>query len=223
MSEFRPSSPFSLGSSCSQRRNSLQEVRASPADANKNDNAAATSGADATTQEEMPVEVMDMFREAQQNILELNRSRLVALEELQLARARIEDLEERCLEAERKAAEASAMLVQGSAGTASSSSSSQQMSGVTLRYITGWEEAYVHYADAEGQWTTAPGEQMTKVDSKEDGKGNVFEVSLPASASFVVNNGGGDWDQPGSGHGANYEVKEPGVYTLSKGELKKDR
>ena len=171
----------------------------------------------------MPAEVMDMFREAQQNILELNRSRLVALEELQLARARIEDLEERCVEAERKAAEASALLAQNEAGGAGAGAGAAPPSvgpGVTLRYVSGWEEAYVHYAGVDGKWTAPPGAKMTKV----AGEANVFELALPThgSISFVVNNGQSDYDQPGKGEGANYSVSEPGTYTLQSGTVTKD-
>ena len=40
----------------------------------------------------MPTQVAEMFREAQSSILELNQSRVAALEELQLARLRITEL-----------------------------------------------------------------------------------------------------------------------------------
>lgn len=163
----------------------------------------------------MPAEVMDMFREAQQNILELNKSRLVALEELQLARARIEDLEERCLEAERKAAEATALLAQGAASLHGGGSGA---GGIRLRYLSGWNEAFVHFAGDDGVWTEAPGTQMTKVEN------NTFELSLPTHSkiTFVVNNGHGDWDKPGSGSSPNYVIDVPGNYTLRGGTLCED-
>ena len=49
------------------------------------------------------MDVMDMFKEAQQRILDLNQSRMHALEELAEARAKIIELEERLAQAERDA------------------------------------------------------------------------------------------------------------------------
>ncbi|WZN65097.1 hypothetical protein HKI87_11g66540 [Chloropicon roscoffensis] len=51
----------------------------------------------------IPQDVLEMFKEAQQRIIDLNQSRLYALEELAEARAKIIDLEERLSTAEKDA------------------------------------------------------------------------------------------------------------------------
>jgi hypothetical protein len=51
----------------------------------------------------IPQDVLEMFKEAQQSIIDLNQGRLHALEELAEARAKIIDLEERLTQAEKDA------------------------------------------------------------------------------------------------------------------------
>merc|ERR1711977_139322 len=51
----------------------------------------------------IPKDVLEMFKEAQQSIIDLNQGRLHALEELAEARAKIIDLEERLTQAEKDA------------------------------------------------------------------------------------------------------------------------
>ncbi len=74
--------------SCTQRRTfaAAPDTVAPRADANANDNMNAGRVGS------MSPDVLAMFNEAQKNIMELNRSRLKALEELKEAKQRISDL-----------------------------------------------------------------------------------------------------------------------------------
>lgn len=184
--------------------------------------------------EGVPSEVMDMFREAQQNILDLNQSRLLALEELQHARSRIADLEERVMEAEAAAAEAVALAEARSAAaaaaaaeersakaqrayhetTASMEEGSSARNAVTLVYKTGWNKAYVHFRTQGGEWTTLPGRLM---DEHEPGyKRVVFDGT---SVEFVFNDGKGNWDKRVDGR--NYSLEGRGTYMVSDGNVSK--
>ena len=52
---------------------------------------------------------------------------------------------------------------------------------------------YLHYAGDDGIWTELPGIEMQHMGDE----ANVFEISVDANnMTFVLNNGGDDWDTP---------------------------
>jgi len=184
--------------------------------------------------EGVPSEVMDMFREAQQNILDLNQSRLLALEELQHARSRIADLEERVMEAEAAAAEAVTLAEARSAAaaaaaaeersaqaqrayqetTASMEEGSSAGNAVKLVYKTGWNQAYVHFRADGGEWTTLPGRPM------EEHEPGYKKIVLDGTCvEFVMNDGEGHWDKRMDG--CNYFLDGRGTYMVSDGNVSK--
>ena len=67
-------------------------------------------------------------------------------------------------------------------------------SNVTLKYRTGWDQVYLHCAGDDGIWTELPGIEMQHMGDE----ANVFEISVDANnmTTFVLNNGGDDWDTP---------------------------
>eukprot|EP00894_Picocystis_sp_ML_P000158 jgi/Pico_ML_1/50675/g1843.t1 len=175
-----------------------------------------------------------MFREAQQNILDLNQSRLLALEELQHARSRIADLEERVMEAEAAAAEAVTLAEARSAAaaaaaaeersaqaqrayqetTASMEEGSSAGDAVKLVYKTGWNQAYVHFRADGGEWTTLPGRPM------EEHEPGYKKIVLDGTCvEFVMNDGEGHWDKRMDG--CNYFLDGRGTYMVSDGNVSK--
>ena len=98
---------------------------------------------------------------------------------------------------------------------------------ITLRYFTGWRDAYAHYAtDGSPAWTPSPGVQLA-----EAAGGGWKELVVPASRlEFVLNDGGSGgsasgrrWDTPDptAPRGVNYVIDAPGVWRLSGGKLEK--
>ena len=162
-----------------------------------------------------------MFREAQQSIMDLNHSRLAALEELQLARSRIAELEERLETAEAVAQDATAEVAEVLAAEAALPEAEEEeepaaaaaVSGsIVLKYPTSWNPAFIHYKVEGGEWTDPPGTRM------EAGGEGVQTVALEgAGAEFVFTNGDGKWDKPVSGK--NYEIAGPGEYVVSDGKI----
>ena len=67
-------------------------------------------------------------------------------------------------------------------------------SNVTLKYRTGWDQVYLHCAGDDGIWTELPGIEIQHMGDE----ANVFEISVDANnmTTFVLNNGGDDWDTP---------------------------
>lgn len=147
-----------------------------------------------------------MFHDAQRNILELNKSRLMALDELKQAKERINELENKCEQYE------SSLGRQASTPTARTA----RAGAITIAYSTGWSESYIHYQRADGSWTEVPGQKMDTDPSKP----GLFVVHLQENATeFVFNNGDNDWDSPWDAQ--NYEITEPGEFLVQSGKVSK--
>ncbi|KAI3434948.1 hypothetical protein D9Q98_003002 [Chlorella vulgaris] len=188
-------------------------------------------------------EARRIFREAQDNIIELNKSRLRALDELKAARQKIAELEDKLETAVADASQATAQLQQlGPRGTQDAAAAAaadvtyysfgaQQQQPpaaaaqpiatdtITVVYETGWDAAYVHHCVDGGAWTSSPGTRMQNGTQKFPNK-KVLE--LPGRRmEFVINNGGSDWDKPNpyGGGNSNYVITEPGTYRVKNGKL----
>lgn len=149
-------------------------------------------------------DVLAMFHEAQRNILELNKSRLMALDELRQAKERIQELEAVCARYEGTS---------GTSSTSSAASGSSAANKVTIAYSTGWKQAFLHYRRADGTWTELPGVQMP-MDPQQPG---LFVASLDqGDVEFVFNNGDADWDSP---NGGNYAIDREGQYLVQGGSV----
>lgn len=168
-------------------------------------------------------DVLRLFSETQRNLLELNRSRLSALDELRVANHKISDLEGKLEQVSNKTV----------ATSPSTDSNSQQQESIpeeqagtqniiTIAYETGWRRVMMHYS-ADGQaWTNLPGVEMQF--GSEDLTGCKVLQVRGHSVEFVLNDGAGQWDTPdpyGSSQNKNYTVDSPGKYRLQGGRLKK--
>eukprot|EP00892_Ulva_mutabilis_P003916 jgi/Ulvmu1/1897/UM012_0055.1 len=162
-------------------------------------------------------EALTMFHDAQRNILELNKSRLMALDELKQAKERISELEALCAEYQQALDNAPSGASAPDGGQAAPSRPAPSRAGtITIAYSTGWDTAFIHYQSPDGTWTDLPGEQM-QPDSKQPG---LFMISVPHSKlEFVFNNGDNDWDSPLSGN--NYLIEEPGEFLVQSGTVSK--
>ena len=136
---------------------------------------------------------LKIFQEAQQNILELNESRLRALEELEAAKARIKDLELRL--------ETAAKL--------------NQAPKIYLYYETSWDSAFIHFVTNLADWTVPPGQPMKQGEGVHQGK---YLVTIEGSQlEFVLTNGKGEWDK--AAPSKNYSIPGSGTWLLAKGQL----
>ncbi len=71
-------------------------------------------------------------------------------------------------------------------------------------------------AAAAAGWTAPPGVRMFP------GTNGAKTVTLEAAtAEFLFNNGGSDWDHPGGGNNGNYVAEGPGRYRLENGQLER--
>ncbi|KAK9805187.1 hypothetical protein WJX72_004677 [[Myrmecia] bisecta] len=165
--------------------------------------------------------------------MELNRSRLAALEELKTARLRISDLEQQLAAAQAQLEEArkgpapqlatpAANLStnqQATSANAPLSSPASQPPCITVAYETGWGLVYLHYnVDGQG-WTKSPGIPMQE--GREDLAGKKVLEVRGHRLEFVLNDGAGDWDTPDPSGGGrrNYVIDSPGRYRLKSGQL----
>lgn len=198
------------------------------------DGAAVTEG----TLKGLSSEARSIFKEAQENIVELNKSRLKALEELKLARQKIAELEQKLEVAVVEVHEAASQVADyaashsksnqqapaadpGAAPPRPGASPVPQAGSITLVYETGWDTAFLHYNPDGKGWTIVPGSQMLNgTDEYPDKK--VISV-VASSLEFVVNDGGSGWDQPGAlgGKPGNYVIASPGTYRLRDGKVVK--
>jgi len=192
----------------------------------------------------IPMDVMDMFKEAQQRILDLNQSRMHALEELAEARAKIIELEERLAQAERDAMANVHMLAEavvqerGARGgemeleeaavavelEAAEEGPLDEEEGdvgsagtgtISILYETSWSPAYIHFVCPNGSWTEAPGMPMREGEMAHN---KIFSITAP-SIEFVLNDGGEQWDKPT--YDANYFIGSPGSYIINQGKIQK--
>jgi len=92
-----------LGKGQGQRQHQSSLPSSSSAVRAEEGRSSSASMASDVTDPAIPQDVLEMFKEAQQRIIDLNQSRLYALEELAEARAKIIDLEERLSQAEKDA------------------------------------------------------------------------------------------------------------------------
>ncbi|CAG9464378.1 unnamed protein product [Pedinophyceae sp. YPF-701] len=158
-------------------------------------------------------DVVNMFQDAQKNILELNRSRLQAIDDLKAANARIEELEAKVAELEE--------VVEKGGGAPGEEP--KPTDTIEVLYESGWPDAWIHY-NVEGRgWTKPPGDKMATGgnDSIPHAKRVVFDAK---SVEFVMNNGGDKWDSPdpfNKDGPKNYTVDSPGTYRLKSGKLHK--
>merc|ERR1719181_1261556 len=107
---FRGASRAPIAAQRAAGRGAAATCRAGAEDTASEANNATLNGRDRPELPVPPEDVMEMFREAQQSIMDLNHSRLAALEELQLARSHIAELEERLETAEAEVLAAEAAL-----------------------------------------------------------------------------------------------------------------
>ena len=163
-----------------------------------------------------------MFKEAQQRIIDLNQSRLYALEELAEARAKIIDLEERLSTAEKDAlgmtlqvaeeAEAAADILEHDYDDFEDDVKSvgEAATGViSILYETAWEPAFIHFNCPEhSSWTDSPGMKMK---TGELPNHKIFSITA-SSLEFVLNDGEYEWDKPS--YDSNYFIGSPGSYIL---------
>lgn len=156
-------------------------------------------------------DVLELFHDAQTNILELNKSRLLALEELALARERIRELEDQLAEAVTGGTYTEQAPASGQHGNWPAASTSP----LTLYYSTGWDQAYIHYKKKDSGWTSTPGQRMER---GEGDYANHFVVHLDSTdVEFVFNNGRDDWDSPAFGQ--NYKISGAGTYRIKSGKV----
>ncbi|KAK9798898.1 hypothetical protein WJX73_003705 [Symbiochloris irregularis] len=179
---------------------------------------------------EVPQDLMQRFAKTQRNLLEVNRSRLDALQELGAAQARIAELEQQLRTVEQSSnAELSAPPAQPPVEEpteqddgGSSAAASPVQTAITLAYQTGWHRAFLHYcADRKG-WTQYPGKEMLP------GTGPLSQsrvLTVEAQhLEFVINNGSNDWDTPdpyGVKEQKNYVINGQGRYRLQSGKVLK--
>lgn len=193
-------------------------------------------------------EARRIFREAQDNIIELNKSRLRALEELKAARHKIAELESKLEDAVAEASSATAQLQQ-------ISPSQQQVAQPPPAPINYGRDQGQQRDSQQARQQAPPAQQQPPAEGGpsitvvyETGWGNAFLhhnpdnrgwTTIPGtkmengtqqfpdkkvitvsgrSLEFVINDGGSDWDKPWKG-GANYVVKEPGTYRLKNGKV----
>lgn len=123
-----------------------------------------------------------------------------------------------------------------------STSPASPAGAITLRYSSGWPEAFVHFSRDGRAWTPVPGLKLVEVSSSGGSS------SSPAAASgdrelriegakrlfFVMTDGHGNWDTPVPSYASDgsdsdgsrkapshYSIEEPGTWRLKSGKLTK--
>lgn len=87
---------------------------------------------------------------------------------------------------------------------------------VTVYYNSAWNQAYIHYRQANGTWTNVPGEKMSK-SSEVNGYNWKATINLGNNNSTQIcfNDGNGNWD---SRNAQNYTVST-GTYGVRNGQV----
>ncbi len=87
---------------------------------------------------------------------------------------------------------------------------------VTVYYSSSWNQAYIHYRQADGTWTNVPGEKMSK-SSEVNGYNWKATINLGNNSSTQVcfNDGNNNWD---SRNAQNYTVSK-GSYGIKNGTV----
>lgn len=133
--------------------------------------------------------------------------------------------------------------------TSSSSPSTNTTGTITLRYSTGWQEAFVHFSRDGRAWTAVPGVKLVEAPNSTGGD-RELRIEGARRLDFVMTDGRGNWDTPvpsyaahngggggggsgGSGSGSDsdgggrsaspkhYSIEEPGTWRLKSGKLTK--
>ena len=86
---------------------------------------------------------------------------------------------------------------------------------VTVYYYNTWDEAYIHYRQANGEWTNVPGVKMYSSDKGEYRWKATINLGSNSSTEVCFNNGKGVWD---SRNGSNYVVSK-GVSGVKNGNV----
>lgn len=87
---------------------------------------------------------------------------------------------------------------------------------IQLKYVTDWEQPYMHCMKNKGAWTELPGVAWKK------GGGNklwTLEIDNAIEMEFVCHDNKGAWDKPKGG--GNYCIDGPGEYTVRDGQLRR--
>lgn len=175
-------------------------------------------------------DVLRLFSETQRNLLELNRSRLSALDELRAAKNKISALENKLEQASTAAPaeKASPQLpeavpeIEQEAQPAEPIPQPVAQNTITVAYQTGWKRVMLHYRADGLAWTDLPGVQMQS--GSDDLAGYKVMQVRGNKIEFVLNDGSGQWDTPdpyGAGQSKNYRIDTPGTYRLKDGRVSK--
>ncbi|CAL5224838.1 g7592 [Coccomyxa viridis] len=187
------------------------------------------SSKSATLQDgQSPQDMLKVFAETQKNMMELNRSRLAALEEVRTLRERVSQLDAKVKELESDAYSGRRQSFTGpglalhdepGAYVPQDPVNGQGRPNIHLSYLSGWTRAFVHYnVDGQG-WTELPGTELRR--DERDPAGARTIVIPGKRLEFVMTNAEGGWDTPDpySGGKKNYVIEAPGRYHLKSGRL----
>ncbi len=88
-------------------------------------------------------------------------------------------------------------------------------SKTTIYYKRGYSTPYIHYTQADGNWTTPPGVPMKDCGDTYSGYSVINDIDMGTNTTLQAcfNNGSGAWDNNG---GKNY-IFSPGTYTIANG------
>lgn len=86
---------------------------------------------------------------------------------------------------------------------------------VTIYYNNSWGQAYIHYQQANGSWTSVPGEKMTSTSEVSGYKWKAtIDLGSNSGTQVCFNDGNNTWD---SQNGANYYVST-GTWGIKNGQ-----
>lgn len=87
----------------------------------------------------------------------------------------------------------------------------------TIYYKRGYSTPYIHYTQADGNWTTPPGVPMKDCGNTYSGYSVINDIDMGTNTALQAcfNNGSGSWDNNG---GKNYTFSS-GTYTIANGMI----